>query len=73
VDASLTVEGNLKRDKFLHSSFVFSVYNLTGRDNPYSVYFTTEAKGIKAHQYSVIAIPVFTATWVFKFGNFDAN
>ncbi len=73
VDASLTVEGNLKRDKFLHSSFVFSVYNLTGRDNPYSVYFTTEAKGIKAHQYSVIAIPVVTATWVFKFGNFDAN
>ncbi|MCK5846048.1 MAG: carboxypeptidase-like regulatory domain-containing protein [Bacteroidales bacterium] len=73
MDASLTVEGSLKRDKFVHSSFVFSIYNLTGRDNPYSVYFTAQSNGVKAHQYSVIAIPVITATWVFKLGNFDAN
>ncbi|RLD41957.1 MAG: hypothetical protein DRI86_12485 [Bacteroidetes bacterium] len=73
MDASLTIEGNLRRDKFIHSSLVLSIYNLTGRDNPYSVYFTTSSKGVKTNQYSVIAIPVFTATWIFKLGNFDAN
>jgi len=73
IDASLTIEGNLKRNKLIHSSFVFSVYNLTGRDNPYSVYFLSHSYGVTTHQYSVIAIPVITATWVFKIGNFNAN
>ncbi|RLD40887.1 MAG: hypothetical protein DRI86_14450 [Bacteroidetes bacterium] len=73
MDASLTVEGNLKRNKFIHSSFVLSIYNLTGRDNPYSVYFLARYGKVTAHQYSVIAIPVVTATWIFKLGNFDAN
>ncbi len=73
MDASLTIEGNLRRKKFMHSSLVFSVYNITGRDNPYSVYFVPSYKGVKTYQYSVIAIPVFTATWIFKLGNFDSN
>ena len=73
MDASLTIEGNLKKDKFMHSSFVISVYNLTGRDNPYSVFFTTNSYSVQTHQYSVIAIPVITASWIFKLGNFDAN
>ncbi len=73
MDVSMTIEGNLRRNKFMHSSFVFSIYNLTGRDNPYSVYFLAHSWGITTHQYSVIAVPVVTATWVFKLGNFNAN
>ena len=73
MDASLTIEGSLKRNKFMHSSLVFSVYNVTGRDNPYSVYFVPQYDGVKSYQYSVIAVPVFTATWIFKLGNFDAD
>lgn len=73
IDASLTIEGSLKRNKFMHSSLVFSVYNITGRDNPYSVYFVPNYQGVKTYQYSVIAVPVFTATWIFKLGNFDAD
>ncbi len=73
MDASLTIEGNLKKEKLIHSSFVLSVYNLTGRDNPYSVFFTTNSYSVQTHQYSVIAIPVVTASWIFKLGNFDAN
>ncbi len=73
VDASLTIEGSLKRKKFMHSSLVFSIYNITGRDNPYSVYFIPSYSGIRTYQYSVISIPVFTATWLFKLGNFDSN
>lgn len=73
IDASLTIEGNLKRNKFMHSSLVLSIYNITGRDNPYSVYFVPFYQGVKTYQYSVIAVPVFTATWIFKLGNFDAD
>ena len=72
-DISLTIEGNLRKKKLLHSSFIFSVYNLTSRENPYSVYFTKEFGQIKAYQYSVIGVPIFTATWIFKLGNYEAN
>jgi hypothetical protein len=70
IDASLTIEGNLKRKKLLHSSVVAGVYNLTGRDNPYSVFFTTENGKINSYQYTVIGVPIFTVTWLFKFGNY---
>ena len=73
VDLSLTVEGNLRRKKMLHHSLIFSVYNLTGRDNPYSVYYTVENGKIKSYQYSVIGVPVFTITWLFKLGNYATD
>jgi hypothetical protein len=73
VDLSLTIEGNLKRNKFIHNSLVFSLYNLTGRDNPYSVYFKLVDGKIKSYQYSVIGVPVFTITWLFKLGNYASD
>jgi len=69
-DFSVTIEGNLKKQKFMHSSFIFSVYNAFGRDNPYSVYYRVEDGFIRSYQYSVIGVPVFTATWLFKLGNY---
>jgi hypothetical protein len=72
-DISLTVEGNLKKKKLLHSTFHFSVYNLTSRENPYSVYFEEGLYGIQGIQYSVIGVPIFMITWIFKLGNYDAD
>lgn len=72
-DLSLTVEGNLKRDKFIHSSWMFSLYNATGRKNAYSVFFLSEKSLIKSYKYSVIGVPFFTATWLFKFGNYASQ
>jgi len=72
-DISVAFEGNLKKRKLLHSSLILSVYNLTGRENPYSVYFNTEAGKIKSYQYSVIGVPIFTATWIFKLGNYASD
>ena len=69
-DLSVTIEGNLKKQKFMHSSFIFSVYNAFGRDNPYSVYYKTEDGFIRGYMYSVIGVPIFTATWLFKLGNY---
>lgn len=73
LDLSLTIEGNLKRNKFLHSSFIFNLYNVTGRENPYSVYFILENGKINSYQYSVIGVPIFTITWLFKLGNYASD
>jgi len=73
LDLSLTIEGSLKKNKFLHNSFVFTLYNVTGRANPYSVYFKLEDGKIKSYQYSVIGVPVFTITWLFKLGNYASD
>ncbi|NVO09415.1 MAG: carboxypeptidase-like regulatory domain-containing protein [Bacteroidales bacterium] len=73
VDASLTFEGNLKKRKLLHSSLMFNVYNLTGRKNPYSVYFKTEDGKIRSYKYSIIGVPIFTITWIFKLGNYASD
>jgi hypothetical protein len=73
MDASMAIEGNLKRHKFMHSSFVLSVYNLTGRKNPYSVYFSSSEGNINSYSYSVIGVPIFTITWNFKLGNYASE
>jgi hypothetical protein len=49
------------------------VYNVTGRDNAYSVYFKTENGSIHSYQYSVIAVPIYTVTWLFKLGNYASE
>jgi hypothetical protein len=72
-DVSLAFEGNLKKRKLLHSSFILNLFNMTGRENPYAVYFKTENGGIRSYQYSVIGVPVFTATWLFKLGNYASE
>ncbi len=71
-DISLTIEGNLKKEKFLHSTLNFSVYNLTARKNAYYVYFEEVNGKIQGYQYSVIGVPIFMVTWLFKLGNYDA-
>jgi hypothetical protein len=73
LDLSLTIEGNLRRNKFMHSSVVIGLYNATGRENPYSVYFTLDGRKIKSYQYSVIGVPIFTVTWLFKLGNYASD
>lgn len=72
-DFSLTIEGNLKANKLLHSSLVLNLYNAAGRKNPYSVYFNTENGRIKSYKYSVVGVPIFTATWLFKLGNYASD
>jgi len=72
-DFSLTLEGDLRKNKFLHNSFILNLYNAAGRKNPYSVYFKTENGRISSYQYSVIGVPILTATWIFKLGNYASD
>ncbi len=67
LDLSFNVEGNHKIKKFAHSFWNISVYNVLGRDNPYSLFFVTEGGKVKAFQSSIFSIPVPTITYNFKF------
>jgi hypothetical protein len=71
VDVSINVEGNLKSRKFKHSSWNFSVYNLLGRDNPYSIYFKQEGWLINGYQLSIFGSPIFSVTYNFKLGSYE--
>ncbi|HPE55625.1 MAG TPA: TonB-dependent receptor [Bacteroidales bacterium] len=71
VDVAMNFEGNLKRNKLIHGSWSFSVYNLTGRKNAYSVFFSNEGGEIKAYRLSVFGVPIFSVTYNFKLGNYD--
>lgn len=73
IDLSLIIEGNLKAGKPVHSSYIFNLYNATGRMNPHSVYFSSEDGRIRSYMYSVIGVPIFTATWQFKLGNYASE
>lgn len=49
-DFAINVDGNHKVRQRTHNSWTFGVYNLTGRKNPYSVYFNSEAGVTKGYK-----------------------
>lgn len=58
-DLSMNIEGNHKVHQKTHNSWTIGVYNLTGRKNPYSVYYVSENGAINGYKLSVFgnAIP----------------
>ncbi len=66
-DLSINIDGNLKSKKIADSMWSFSVYNLTGRRNVYSIYFKSEGGEIQGYKLSIFAQPIFTVTYNFKF------
>jgi hypothetical protein len=68
LDIGINIEGNHKIKKLAHSFWNISVYNVLGRNNPYSIYFLTDKSGkIKGYKTSIFAIPVPSITYNFKF------
>ena len=74
MDVSITFDENLRRKRMWKGSWTFSVYNLYGRKNPYSVFYRKDASIQLAdkNQYaiyklSVIGVPVPSITYNFKF------
>nr|WP_317045103.1 TonB-dependent receptor [Hymenobacter chitinivorans] len=66
-DFALNIEGNHKIKKLAHGSWTLAVYNLTGRKNPYSVYYKAENGQINGYQLSIFGRPIPTITYNFKF------
>ncbi len=67
LDLSFNAEGNHKIEKLAHSFWNISIYNVLGRNNPYSVYFVTEDGEVQAYQSSIFSVPIPTITYNFKF------
>ncbi|QAA81008.1 TonB-dependent receptor [Aequorivita sp. H23M31] len=67
LDLGVNIEGNHKLKKLAHSFINISVYNVLGRNNPYSVFFVNESGKIQAYKTSIFSIPVPTITYNFKF------
>lgn len=67
LDLGFNVEGNHKIKKFAHSFWNISIYNVLGRNNPYSVFFVTKDGEVKAYQSSIFSVPIPTITYNFKF------
>ena len=58
-DLSTNIEGNHKVHQKTHNSWTIGVYNLTGRKNPYSVYYVSENGAVNGYKLSIFgsAIP----------------
>ena len=67
VDLGFNVEGNHRVKKLAHSFWSFSIYNLLGRKNPYSIFFASSGDQIKAYKLSVFGAPIPTITYNFTF------
>jgi hypothetical protein len=52
-DFSVNVDGNYKVKQKTHNSWTFGVYNLTGRRNPFSVYYVSENGAVKGYKLSI--------------------
>lgn len=66
-DFGINIEGNHKIKKIAHSFWNISIYNLFGRSNPYSIFFTTEEGKVKAYQSSIFPNPIPTITYNLTF------
>jgi hypothetical protein len=58
-DFSMNIDGNHKVHQKTHNSWTIGVYNLTGRKNPYSVYYVSEGGIVQGYKLSIFgsAIP----------------
>lgn len=74
MDVSITLDENLRKKRMWKGSWTFSIYNLYGRKNPYSIFYRKDAsiQKVNKDQYaiyklSVIGVPVPSITYNFKF------
>lgn len=74
LDLSLTFDQNLRKKRMWKGSWTLSVYNVYGRNNPYSVYYkkstpnsSNNYRSYNLYKLSVIGIPVPSLTYNFTF------
>jgi hypothetical protein len=67
LDVSLRVSGNLRSRKIAHPYWTFSVYNVLGRQNVYSIYFKKENEVINGYKLSVFGQAIPSVTFSFDF------
>jgi len=68
LDLSVKISGSLKSHKTIHPNWIFSVYNVFGRQNVYSIYFKQEGNAVNGYKLSVFGQAIPTITFNFDFG-----
>ena len=66
-DFSMNIEGSHKIKKLAHSSWTLGIYNVTGRKNPYSVYFASENGMVNGYKLSIFGTVIPFVVYNFKF------
>lgn len=67
IDFSVTLKGSLKADKLFDTSTTFSVYNVTGRKNAYSVFYKGDRDRLTGYKLSIFGTAIPTLTFNFNF------
>jgi hypothetical protein len=66
-DFSINIEGNHRVHQRTHNSWTIGVYNLTGRQNAYSTFFTEQSGVISGYKLSIFATPIPFINYNIKF------
>jgi len=67
MDVSFNIEPSHKLTLLTHSSISFGVYNVTGRQNAYSIYYVSEDGKVKGYKLSIFGVPIPFVTYNIKF------
>jgi hypothetical protein len=67
LDFSLRISGNLRSNRIAHPNWTFSVYNILGRENVYSIYFKRSADIIQGYKLSIFGRAIPSVTFSFDF------
>jgi hypothetical protein len=67
MDFAMNLDGNHKLKQKVHLSWTFGVYNLTGRKNPYSVYYVSENGTVSGYKLSVFGSAIPYVNFNFRF------
>lgn len=67
IDASINIEPSHHLTLLTHSYVAIGVYNVTGRKNPYSVYYASENGVLKGYRLSIFGAPIPYISYNIKF------
>ncbi|MDD2289436.1 MAG: carboxypeptidase-like regulatory domain-containing protein [Bacteroidales bacterium] len=67
LDIAFNIEPSHKLTLLTHSSVTIGVYNVTGRKNPYSVFFQTEGNTVNSYMLSIFGCPIPYITYNIRF------
>ncbi len=67
MDLGFTLKEGHRNTKLSHAFWSFSIYNLLGRDNPFSIFFDLKDGKVKGYKLSVFGSAIPTISYNFKF------
>lgn len=67
LDFSWTINNPSLQKRRWEGRWVFTVYNLYGRRNAYSIFFRSSPRGLDAYQLQILAAPLVSLTYSFDF------